>query len=202
MGSVQLNKQAILLSGGIDSAALAFWKNPDYAIHINYGQKCAEAEHSASLAIAKEIGIPLTIIEIDCSSLGSGDLSRKSALAIAPVSEWWPYRNQLLLTFAAMKAISMGINELLFGAVQTDKRHVDGTAKFFQSLSTAIKIQEGNISISTPAIELTSEELVRCSGVTDSILGWSHSCHTSNVPCGQCNGCNKHIGIKYNLGLI
>jgi len=33
--------RAILLSGGIDSAALACWQKPDLAININYGQKPA-----------------------------------------------------------------------------------------------------------------------------------------------------------------
>jgi len=202
MANLQLNKFGILLSGGIDSAALAYWKKPDYGIHINYGQKCAEAELTASSAIANAIGFPLEVINIDCSSLGSGDLSTNKFLPFAPVSEWWPFRNQLLLTFAAMKAVSVGIEELFFGAVSTDNKHIDGTSKFFELLNAVIELQEGNIRLSVPAISLTSEELIKLSKVPTSILGWTHSCHTSNVPCSICNGCNKHINIKHNLGLI
>ena len=35
--------RALLLSGGMDSIALAFWKRPEIAITIDYGQRAAEA---------------------------------------------------------------------------------------------------------------------------------------------------------------
>ena len=89
-------KTAILLSGGIDSCCVAFWKKPELAIHISYGQRSELAELRASKAIASELGIHIEHISIDCSSLGSGDLSKRKRLPIAPVSEWWPFRNQFL----------------------------------------------------------------------------------------------------------
>ncbi len=39
-----MSKTAILLSGGMDSIALAYWKRPELAITINYGQKPFLAE--------------------------------------------------------------------------------------------------------------------------------------------------------------
>jgi len=202
MGVDGLGKRGILLSGGIDSAALAFWKRPHYAIYINYGQRCADAEYHASMAIAAEIGMSFIHLNVNCASLGSGDLSQQPALLIAPVSEWWPYRNQLLLTLASMRAINLGIKELYFGAVRTDGKHIDGTLRFFRMLNKLIKMQEGFIRISVPAIKLSSEDLIRRSGVPASILGWTHSCHSGNIPCGICNGCSKHISVKCNVGLI
>ena len=35
---------ALLLSGGMDSIALAYWKRPDIALTIDYGQAAADAE--------------------------------------------------------------------------------------------------------------------------------------------------------------
>ena len=35
---------ALLLSGGMDSVAIAYWKRPRYGITINYGQEPAEGE--------------------------------------------------------------------------------------------------------------------------------------------------------------
>lgn len=43
-----MSKTAILLSGGMDSIALAYWKRPEIAITIDYGQKPAAAEVVAS----------------------------------------------------------------------------------------------------------------------------------------------------------
>jgi len=202
MGNSKLKNKAILLSGGIDSAALAFWKRPRYGIYINYGQVCAQSERAASSAIAAALGMSYLEIQIDCSSLGTGDLTNHPPLPLAPVSEWWPYRNQLLITLGAMKAISFEVDELLFGAVSTDKKHSDGDIDFIKSISSTLKIQEGNMRVKAPAIKLSSEELIRCSRVPESILGWTHSCHKSNIPCGCCNGCSKHISIKQNLGII
>ena len=71
---MQLNKKAILLSGGMDSIALAYWKQPDIAITIDYGQKTAEAEIKSATAVAKILNIEHHIIGINGSSLGSGSL--------------------------------------------------------------------------------------------------------------------------------
>src|SRR5882724_5052529 len=103
--------KAILLSGGIDSIALTYWKKQELAITINYGQTPAIAEIQASKAVCDTMGIEHLIIEADCRKLGSGDLVNQKPIDISPSVEWWPYRNQLLVTLASMKAISRGINE-------------------------------------------------------------------------------------------
>jgi len=197
-----MSKQAILLSGGIDSCSLAWQQKPKLAFHISYGQKSELAELKASSAIANEMKLALHLINIDCSSLGSGDLVGKRKLKIAPVSEWWPYRNQLLITLALMKAVSFNVTELMIGAVKTDKRHKDGSSEFFELINALSVYQEGHIRISSPAIHLDSIELIENSGVPASLLGWTHSCHKSNLPCGRCNGCLKHIHIKSKMNLI
>jgi 7-cyano-7-deazaguanine synthase len=50
--------KAILLSGGIDSIALAYWQRPDIAITIDYGQAPAQAEINASTAVASALWKP------------------------------------------------------------------------------------------------------------------------------------------------
>lgn len=191
--------EGILLSGGVDSIALAYWKRPACAFTLDYGQAPARAELKASTAICKTLGIDHHIITVDCSSVGSGDLLNRQAIADSPSSEWWPYRNQLLVTLAAMRAISLDVKILMVASVKSDGFHKDGTAGFYQLLSTLMKFQEGGIAISCPAVELTSAELVKISEVPDSILHWAHSCHKSNVPCGNCRGCNKYRKVMFEL---
>src|SRR5678809_1183936 len=129
-----MNK-AILLSGGIDSTALAFWMRPEFAITINYGQSPAVAEIETSKIICEELSIKHIVLDIDCSNLGSGDLIKKDPIKIAPSTEWWPYRNQLLVTLACMKAIGLGVNELMIGSVLSDGFHKDGTEEFYSLLN-------------------------------------------------------------------
>lgn len=192
-------KRALLLSGGMDSLALAWWKRPELAITLNYGQLAAEAEVAASRTICKHLNIEHHIVSIDCSSLGSGDMAGANADAHAPASDWWPYRNQMLITLAAMKAIGLGAKVLYLGTVSSDGSHKDGTPEFIEAISDLLAIQEGELKVEAPAIMLSTAELVRTSGVPFNYLSWAHSCHKSNVLCGNCRGCNKYFEVWKEL---
>lgn len=196
------NKTGILLSGGMDSISLAYWKRPFYAFTINYGQKSAIAEIHAASQIAKYLQMEHYVIDIDCSCLGTGDLSDHEQLSIAPASEWWPYRNQLLITFACMKGISLGLEKLIVGSVKTDSFHIDGSSLFYEKINDLVKLQEGNIEIECPALSMSTIDLIKISEIPFSLLRWAHSCHTSNEPCMRCNGCRKYLYVMQELGEI
>lgn len=193
---------AILLSGGIDSIALAYWKRPKVAFTLDYGQTPAETEIKVSKVVTKELGIEHYVIKVDCSSLGSGDLMNQKAIEGSPSTEWWPFRNQMLITLASMKGISLGVTELMTASVKSDGFHKDGTSSFYEFIDNLMAFQEGNIRVSAPAINLTSSELVLASGVPDSLLHWAHSCHKSNIACGNCRGCNKYRQVMHELNAI
>ena len=191
--------EALLLSGGMDSIAIAFWKKPKAAITIDYGQRPAAGEIRAAEAAAHALNIPHYVISADLSALGSGDMAGTSALAIASVSEWWPFRNQMLITLAAMKAISLGANLLQIGTLKTDDQHADGTQAFVDTMNALLRLQEGQMQIVAPAIAMSAEELIRTSGVPMDILAWAHSCHVSDYACGTCRGCEKHYSTLEKL---
>ncbi|WP_382161548.1 7-cyano-7-deazaguanine synthase [Hydrogenophaga sp. ANAO-22] len=192
-------RTALLLSGGMDSIAIAWWKRPEVAITIDYGQLPARAEIAAATAVARRLDIEHHVVKVDCRSLGSGDMAGLSENEHAPASDWWPYRNQMLATFAAMKAISLGVQQLLIGSVLSDGFHRDGTPEFVGALSALLALQEGGMTVSAPAIELSTLELIRLSRVPDTELAWAHSCHKSDVPCGNCRGCNKYFKVLEDL---
>jgi 7-cyano-7-deazaguanine synthase len=192
-------RTALLLSGGMDSIAIAWWKRPDVAITVDYGQLPARAEIGASTAVAGRLNIEHHVVTVDCKSLGSGDMAGLTANEYAPASDWWPYRNQMLITFAAMKAISLDVQTLLVGSVLSDGSHQDGTPAFVSAMSALLGLQEGRMTVLAPAIELSTIELIRLSGVPDTELAWAHSCHKSDVPCGNCRGCNKYFKILADL---
>lgn len=199
---MQKKRKAILLSGGMDSIALAYWLRPEIAITLDYGQKSAKAEIAAATLVANHLGIEHYILHIDCSSLGSGDLVGTKPIGDAPVTEWWPYRNQMLVTLALMKAIQLDVCELMVGSVKSDSQHIDGTVAFYEQLSKLVFMQEGSIKVTAPAIEMTTVELVKKAGVPENVLMYAHSCHTGNEPCGQCHGCMKYMYVKEQLGIL
>jgi 7-cyano-7-deazaguanine synthase len=194
-------KTALLLSGGMDSVALAWWLRPDVAMTIDYGQRPAPGEIRAATAVAAELKIPHEIVHADVSQLGSGDLAGTAASPLAPVKEWWPFRNQFLVTVAAMRGVSLGVQTLLIGCLRTDAVHSDGSQAFVQSLGHLLGLQEGALKLEAPAIGLDGAELIRRSGVPDEILAWSHSCHVSEYACGECRGCRKHYETLTALGV-
>jgi len=183
----------------MDSIALAYWKRPEVAITIDYGQRAASTEVTVAAEVARTLGMRHEIIRMDCSSLGSGDMAGSDPLSAAPVPEWWPFRNQMLLTFAAMRAVAIGIRELMTGSVASDGTHADGRAGFYAAADALIGMQEGNVRVVVPAIGMTTVELIRASGVPREVLGWAHSCHTGPLACGDCRGCHKHFQVTEQL---
>ena len=184
-------RTALLFSGGMDSTALAYWKKPDVGIFVDYGQKSAAGEYRAARKIAELLEIDLEPIRIDCSSLGSGDLAGSEPSHLAPESEWWPFRNQLLVTLGVMRCVSIRVETLLVGSIKSDAFHADGTPEFYSNMDLAVSSQEGSIRIKAPALEYTASELISLSGIPGGILGWTHSCHKASRACGYCRGCNK-----------
>src|SRR5205814_718371 len=99
LGGPNLIKRALLLSGGMDSVALAWGLRPDLAITMDYGQLAARGEIRAANAVCQTLRVPHRVVRVDCRCLGSGDMAGTDSMPMAPVSEWWPFRNQLVITF-------------------------------------------------------------------------------------------------------
>lgn len=187
---------ALLLSGGMDSISILYWKKPDMALTIDYGQNCSKAEINAAKYACSILKIKHYVLSIDCSELGSGDLSKNMTNnEFAPHSDWWPYRNQLLITFAAMYLLKFNVKKILIGSLKPDEQFKDGTDEFTKLINKLISFQEGGISIEAPAINMSSTELIEKSKIPLSLLLCAHSCHKKNVPCGSCRGCNKYLSV-------
>lgn len=184
--------KAVLLSGGIDSIAIAYWQRPEVAVTIDYGQLAAAAEIRAASSVAKELSLEHRIIQVDCRQLGRGQMARKRQVTGAPSPVWWPYRNQLLVTLAAMQLVGAGVDELMIGCVRGDDLHSDGREDFFRAIDQLLQMQEFSLRLTAPAIGMTTVELVHKSRVPQDILAWAHSCHCGELACGTCRGCRRH----------
>jgi 7-cyano-7-deazaguanine synthase len=194
-------KTALLLSGGVDSTAIAYWKRPTYGVTINYGQRPFKGELRASDAVCEALGIEHLVLEADLSSLGSGDMAGTQPLTMAPIPEWWPFRNQLLVTVAAMSCIARDVESLFIGTVASDAQHADGQPAFVHLIDELVAMQEGGLRVVAPAIAMTSIDLVEASNVPKEVLGFCHSCHTSDWACSWCRGCLKHLEVIETLKL-
>lgn len=192
-------KKGLLLSGGIDSICLAYALKPDIAYTIDYGQIVAAREIYVSEYVCSKLNIKHKIINVDCKHIGSGILAESKNIPQSPSDEWWPYRNQLIITLALMQGIKDGITELHLATVKSDAFHRDGTKQFYNLINKLILYQEGGISIKCESLNFYSHELALKYKVPNELLSIAHSCHKSNIACGKCSGCMKQMRVRVEL---
>lgn len=200
-GTSWVMSDLLLLSGGIDSIAVAAWLRPAKCLTIDYGQKAAAAEIVASEQACKALQLDHTVLTAQIADVGTGDMSDSGTSVHSQHSEFWPFRNQYLATLAAMYSIKHGYSRVLIGTVATDCRHKDGTHQFVSDMDKLLCAQEGAVRFAAPAISMTSAELVRQSRIDPSALAWAHSCHVGPLACGRCRGCIKHSEIMQTFDL-
>lgn len=181
----------------MDSISLLYWKKCDFAYTIDYGQICSKREIDASKYVCEKLSVNHKIISIDCTPIGSGSLNKTNRLNVNNnLEEWWPFRNQLLITFAAAQALKDGVTKILIATVKSDLKFKDGSPTFINTIKKLLKFQEGNIILSAPSINMTSLELVLKSRIGLDLLSSSYSCtRNNNIACGNCQSCKKAIEI-------
>lgn len=184
--------RVLLLSGGLDSSSIAYWKRPDVCLTVDYGQRPARGETAAAEAICNELELRHETVTVDLSALGSGTLAGKPTSRLAEAEEWWPYRNQMLITLAGMRFVGDGLQEIMIGALRSDV-HADGKAPFLRTVDRLMSLQEGHVVVTAPARKLNPEKLLELSGFPHALLGLTFSCHVMEYPCGRCRGCEKHL---------
>lgn len=184
----------LLLSGGVDSSAIAWWTRPDVCLTVNYGQAPAQGEIRAAAGICREVGLRHEILEAGLAHLGSGLMAGRTTSPVGNAAEWWPYRNQMLVTLAAMRFVGEGLEEIMIGALESDI-HLDGSRAFLEALDRTMALQEGGVRVTAPAHPYTTGELLKVSGFPSSMLGATFSCHAADMPCGRCSGCEKSVDL-------
>lgn len=195
----------LLLSGGLDSTAVAAMTRPDHCLTVDYGQIAADAERRAATQVAMELGLDSTAIRVQAGVVGAGLMAKdpKTGIPDGIAPEWWPFRNQLLITLAAAWGVTRGVTTIMLGTVANDgARHRDGTEEFLDAVDALVSLQEGGIRIAAPAAHLSASELLRASEVPERVLAWTHSCHRANLPCTHCPGCIKRAETLHAADLL
>ncbi len=196
-------RKLMLLSGGLDSAAVAALERPARALFVDYGQVSAEAEREASNAVAQHLHLELDKLNIDLGAVGSGLLAGSGQPDAAPTSEWYPFGNQQLATIAAAHALKRGLGAVVLGTVAGDgDRHADSTPGFISTLDMLVRRQEGGVRVLAPHINALPHELLALSGLTDEVINRTHSCHAGNLPCGECPGCLRRSEVLARASLL
>lgn len=185
----------LLFSGGVESTCLAAMYRPDLLLTLDYGQVPADGEKRAARFIADRLSLSHDTLTVPMRLLGVGDMAGTAPFGSGEATEAWPFRNQMLITLAAMRFSRDGYTEFMIGTVRSDCIHPDGTLEFVHAIDQALQIQDTRIRLTAPAIDMSTFELVQASNVSRDLLGWTFSCHRAAVACGQCRGCQKTVEL-------
>jgi 7-cyano-7-deazaguanine synthase len=208
-----MKRAVVLLSGGLDSAAVLAWmRREGYACHalsFRYGQR-----HGVELARAAELARALGAVEhktteIDLRAFGGSALTADIAvpkdraegeIAHGVPITYVPARNTIFLAFALAYAETIGSSDLAIGVNAIDySGYPDCRPEFIAAferlanLATAAATEDGaRFKIHTPLQHLTKAGIVKLALELGVPVGRTLSCYDplpDGAPCGHCDAC-------------
>ena len=211
-------KCLVLVSGGLDSAvslALAiskYGRENVCALSISYGQK-HDKEIKASIDICNYYNVKHLFLDLakifqysDCSLLkgSSKDIpleSYKEQLEEtngSPVSTYVPFRNGLFLSSAASIALSLGCDEIYYGAHKDDaagNAYPDCSKEFNDAIGKAIYLGSGNmLKVTGPFVNMNKADIVKLGLDLGVPFELTWSCYSGkDKACGKCGTCLDRI---------
>ena len=201
-------KCVIVLSGGPDSATVAYWAKDQgyeiYPITFKYGQ-IAVKETQAAQKIAEKLGAKTKIINLSAlKDIFSGTTSlvnREIPLTAefsAPIIV--PFRNAIFLSAAVAYAVTVGADKIFYGAQGSDEPfYPDCRREFYEAFEKAARLGTcEEITIRAPFSGNKKSDLIKEGtklGVPF-ILTWS--CYLDGPKhCGKCESCvNRKKAFK------
>ena len=212
-----MKKAVILLSGGLDSATtLAIAQNDGFTLYgltFSYGQR-HQFEIGASQKIAEACNLTDHIItEIDLRAFGGSaltddidvpkDRSESTMSGSIPVT-YVPARNTIFLSFSLAWAEVLQSNDIFLGVNSMDySGYPDCRPEYIQSFQAMANLAtkagvdgDQSITIHTPLISMTKEEIIRRGLELGVDYSLTHSCYDPDKAgnaCGRCDSCRIRL---------
>jgi 7-cyano-7-deazaguanine synthase len=200
MAHKQKPKCVVVLSGGPDSATVAYWAKKQgyqiYPITFNYGQIAVKETESAK-KIAQNLGTTTKIINLSALKEIFGDVTSLCNTEIPLTSEFTvpiivPFRNAIFLSAAVAYAVSVGADKIFYGAQGSDEPfYPDWRREFYQAFEKAARLgtcQE--ISIQAPFSDMRKSDVIKKAAELDVPFESTWSCYLDGAKhCGRCESC-------------
>jgi len=212
-------KAVCLLSGGMDSATLAYLARDQghqvYCLHFNYGQRTERKERTSAQKIATLIGAE-EFVEIDLSYLTwfGGSSLTDHRLPVDTYQEdrreipntYVPFRNANLLSIGTSYAEARGAGSLFIGVQSQDySGYPDCRPQFieaFQRLIDAGTREGTSIRIMAPFLTMTKREILTIGSRMKVPYEYTWSCYQNeDRACGVCGACHFRRTAFESLGL-
>jgi len=200
-------KAVVLLSGGMDSAAVvAMAREQGFAVHalsVRYGQRHT-SELAAAARVAQALGVVAhKVVDVDLRSIGGSALTDDIDVPEAggegiPVT-YVPARNTIMLSLALGWAEVVGANDLFCGVNAVDySGYPDCRPEFIQAfqalanLATKAGVEGAGLRVHAPLQFMSKAQIVQ-EGVRLGVdFGLTVSCYNADEQgraCGHCDAC-------------
>jgi len=180
-----VNTVNVLLSGGIDSAALlGFYLRNRFkvrALFVNFGQPAAEQELRAAKSLSKYYRVPLSIFTASCDVVFSpGEISGRNAFLI----------------FAAL-LFSRGRSCIIAIGIHAGTPYFDCREGFIKSSQTIVDgYAAGSIRIAAPFLNWNKRMIWEFARKCNLPLNLTYSCEAGcSRPCGSCLSCKDREAL-------
>ncbi|MEA9555453.1 7-cyano-7-deazaguanine synthase QueC [Xanthomonas nasturtii] len=202
-----MKKAVVLLSGGMDSAAVIALAQEQgfavYALSVRYGQRhTSELDAAARVAAAQGV-VAHKVVDVDLRSIGGSALTDDIEVPEAggdgiPVT-YVPARNTIMLSLALGWAEVVGANDLFCGVNAVDySGYPDCRPEFVRAfevlanLATKAGVEGAGLRVHAPLQFLSKADIVR-EGVRLGVdFGLTVSCYRADPDgraCGHCDAC-------------
>jgi len=202
-----MKKAVVLLSGGMDSAAVvAIAQEQGFEVHalsVRYGQRHT-AELDAAARVAAALGVAgHKVVDVDLRSIGGSALTDdidvpEAGEAGIPVT-YVPARNTIMLSLALGWAEVLGANDIFCGVNAVDySGYPDCRPEFvaaFQALAnlaTKSGVEGAGIRVHAP-LQYLSKAQIASEGLRLGVdFGLTVSCYQADAQgkaCGHCDAC-------------
>lgn len=207
-GTNQRGPAVVLVSGGLDSATLAWQARADgFAVHalsFDYGQR-HRTELDAAARVAEAVGAAdHRTIRIDMDGIGGSSLTdmSRSVPDYDPdsgeiPSTYVPARNLTFLSFALGWAEVLGATRIYIGVNAVDySGYPDCRPAFieqFEKLANIATAADHPFEIHAPLLHLTKAEIIEKGTALGVDYGLTVSCYRADAQgraCGQCDSCH------------
>jgi len=203
-----LKKCVVVLSGGPDSATVAYWAKAQgyqlFPITFKYGQ-IAEKETQAAQKIAEQLGTTSKVIDLSSlKEIFSGTTSlvnREIPLTAefsAPIIV--PFRNAIFLSAAVAYAVTVGAGKIFYGAQGSDEPfYPDCRKEFYQAFEKAARLGTCEaIRIEAPFSGGKKSDLIKVGAELGVPFELTWSCYLDGARhCGKCESCiNRKKAFK------
>lgn len=172
----------VLLSGGIDSAALLALAVSDgseaQALFVDYGQSAARLESRSSLAISRHFGVERVAIKVGPLEFGSGELRGRNAMLL----------HTALFAFPRWTGpIAMGIH----GGTS----YRDCSPDFVRLMEESFSFHtDGQVTVATPFLNWSKSDVMNLASDMEVPISMTYSCEEADGPCHTCLSCLDRDG--------